>query len=94
MEFSGNLINFNPLLTVGPFQVSVEEEEASDEDMEALADMVATEMAAGVDLGDDGGDEGGEDGEGGEEEEEDPNEFVHVDEKFYYLVLLLLNGLC
>ena len=55
--------------------------------MEALADMVATEVAAAVDLGDDGGDDaGGEDGEGGEEEEEDPNEFVHVDEKFYYLV--------
>jgi hypothetical protein len=61
--------------------------------MEALADMVATEVAAAVDLGDDGGDDaGGEDGEGGEEEEEDPNEFVHVDEKFYYLVSFFRRG--
>ena len=66
----------------------MEEEEPSDEEMEALADIVATEVAAAVELGDDGGDDGGEDGEGGEEEEEDPNEFVHVDEKFYYLVIV------
>jgi hypothetical protein len=72
-----------------PIKVSVEEEEVSDEDMEALADIVASEVV-GADLGgDDGGEDGGEDGGGGEDEDEDPNEFVHVDEKFYYLVKIL-----
>lgn len=59
--------------------MSVVEEELSDEEMEAIADLVMDDVGSG----DDGDGEGGEDG--GEEEEEDPDEFVHVDEKFYYL---------
>lgn len=58
--------------------MSVVEEELSDEEMEAIADLVMDEVGSG----DDGEVDGGEDGE---EEEEDPDEFVHVDEKFYYL---------
>ena len=70
-------------------QVSVEEEELSDEEMEVLADIVTADAIGGADLGDEGGEEGADEA-GGEEEEEDPNEFVHVDEKFYYLVNMLL----
>ncbi len=59
--------------------MSVVEEELTDEEMEAIADLVMDDVGGGDDVDGDGGEDGGE------EEEEDPDEFVHVDEKFYYL---------
>ncbi len=73
-------------------QVSqIDDEGASADDLDAIAAVAA---AAGADSGVDGGGGNGDggNGDGGEGEEEDeipPEEYVHVDERFYYLEYII-----